>query len=116
MRQHFHQLEPRLLLSTVAPTDLDPDDQISEALPLGAMTQTRSGQNTIDTSTDVDLFSFAVAANQKISFDVDGTSTLDALLRLFDSSGNQLAINDNSPAPGESASTESFLSYSFPTS
>ncbi|HEV8605566.1 MAG TPA: DVUA0089 family protein [Tepidisphaeraceae bacterium] len=115
---HLHPLEPRLLLSTINPTDLDPDDQISEAANLGALTQSRSAQNQIDSSTDVDLFSFTVSANQKISFDIDPTPAaqpVDSLLRLFDQNGNQLAANDNSPAPGESASLESFLSYTFPT-
>ncbi len=118
MFHHLHVLEGRLLLSSISSTDLDPDDQISEALPLGALMQTRSSTNQIDSSTDVDLFSFSVAAGQKISFDIDATPTsaaVDSLLRLFDSSGNQLASNDNSPAPGESGSTESFLSYNFVT-
>ncbi len=116
---HFLPLEPRLLLSSLTPTDLDPDDQISEATGLGALIQSRSTQNQIDSSTDVDIFSFAVSANQKISFDIDPTPAaqpVDSLLRLFDQNGNQLAANDNSPAPGESASLESFLSYTFPTS
>src|SRR6267142_2180228 len=117
MPPHFHPLEPRLLLSGISPSDLDPDDQISEAIALGALTQTRSTTNQIDTSTDVDLFSFSVAAGQKISFDIDPPPTsaaVDSLLRLFDSAGNQLAQNDNAPAPGESPSLESFLSYIFP--
>src|SRR5213080_4032124 len=119
MFHHLHTLEGRLLLSGITPADLDPDDQISEAINLGVLTQTRSTTNQTDTSTDVDLFSFSVAANQKISFDIDPTPTspaVDSLLRLFDSSGNQLASNDNAPAPGEPASTESFLSYTFPAS
>lgn len=111
-------LEPRCLLSSIVPTDTDPDDQIAEAINLGALTQTRSTQNTIDIATDADLFSFSVAANQKITFDIDATPAapaLDSLLRLFDSSGNQLASNDNAAAPGESASSESFFSYTFLT-
>jgi pimeloyl-ACP methyl ester carboxylesterase len=111
-------LELRRLLSALIGADLDSDDQISEALALGALTQTRSTTNQIDTATDVDLFSFSVAARQKVSFDIDPTPTapaVDSLLRLFDSSGNQLAANDNAPAPGESSTTESFLSYTFPT-
>src|SRR5688500_18537713 len=107
MRQ-FYFLEPlefRVLLSTITLSDLDPDDQISEAAALGAMALTRSAQNQLDVSTDVDLFSFSVAAGQKISFDIDATT--DSLLRLFDSAGNQLAQNDNAAAPGESSTTES---------
>src|SRR5947207_2494240 len=104
MFHHLQTLEGRLLLSSVSATDLDPDDQISEAVVLGTLSQTRSSTNQIDASTDVDLFSFTVAAGQKISFDIDATPTspaLDSLLRLFDSTGNQLAADDNAPAPGE---------------
>src|SRR3954470_3185506 len=115
MFHHLHTLEGRVLLSGIAPADLDPDDQIAETVSLGAMTQTRSNQNQIDSATDVDLFSFSIAANQKITFDVDSTSTLNSLLRLFDSSGVQLASNDDAPAPGEAASPDSFLSYTFTT-
>src|SRR5437879_12808116 len=91
MFHHFHTLEGRLLLSSITPADLDPDDQISEAIPLGVLTQTLSTTNQIDTSTDVDLFSFSVAANQKITFDIHATPTapaLDSLLRLLDPSGH----------------------------
>jgi hypothetical protein len=111
-------LEPRCLLSSIAPADTDPNDQVGEAIALGALSQTRSTQNTIDIATDVDLYSFSVAGGQKITFDIDLTPTgaaVDSLLRLFDSSGNQLAVNDNAAAPGESSTTESFLAYTFPT-
>ena len=64
-------LEPRRLLSTVSAADIDPDDQIVEAINLGALSQTRSAQNSIDIGTDVDLFSFSVAAGQKITFDIE---------------------------------------------
>jgi hypothetical protein len=121
-RSHIYSsiefLEPRRLLSTLITTDLDPDDQIAEAISLGTLAQTRSATNQNDTSTDVDLFSFSVAPGQRISFDIDPTPTspvLDSLLRLFDASGIQLAANDNAAAPGESSTTESFFSYTFPT-
>jgi len=110
-------LEPRRLLSAVSATDTDPDDQIAEAISLGVLTQTRSTQNAIDITTDVDLYSFSVAAGQKITFDIDATpasAAVDSLLRLFDASGNQLAQNDNAASPGEALTTESFLSYMFP--
>ena len=35
------------------------------------------------------------------------------MLRLFDSSGNQVASNDNGAAPGETLGTESYLDYTF---
>ncbi|MBI3468045.1 MAG: DVUA0089 family protein [Planctomycetes bacterium] len=94
---------------------LDLDDQISEATALGPMTQTltRSGE-TISIGTDVDVFSFSVAAGQRIAFDIDRPSgSLNSLLRLFDSNGTQLAVNDDGAAPGESSGVESYAEYTF---
>jgi hypothetical protein len=44
--------------------------------------------------------------------DVDGT--LDSNIRLFDANGNELAFSEDNAAPGESASTQSYLEYTFP--
>ena len=100
-------------------TQVDPDDQISEAHVLGSMKQTRvwTGES-ISPSTDVDMYQFTAEAEQRISFDVDrpAGSILDAYIRLFDSAGTQLASNDNAAGPGEPSSTEPYLQYTFNTS
>lgn len=44
------------------------------------------------------------------------TSSLDPLLRVFDSSGNQLAISDDDPVPGEDPSLGSYLEFTANTS
>ena len=55
---------------TIIPTiDNDSNDQISEAGTLGVIDRTRTSSGLLDTSTDVDLFSFTVTAGQRISFD-----------------------------------------------
>jgi subtilisin family serine protease len=51
-------------------------------------------------SRDVDLYRVTLAANQRLTIDVDarslaGSSTLDSYLRVFDASGRQLAFNDD---------------------
>jgi len=93
----------------------DANDQISEAVPLGSITQTWTGQGTIDLPTDVDMWSFDVIAGQRISLDVDrpSGSGLDSFIRLFDSSGRQLGSNNDNSGPGETSSSESYLEYTF---
>ena len=100
-------LEPRVLLSGT-----DPDDQVSEAVAV-TVGQTVSGE--IE-SGDVDMYSVTVSAGQTIAFDIDQSSgTIDFYLRLFDSSGQQLAVRDNQAAPGELLGTEPYLRYFFST-
>lgn len=121
----FEPLEQRDLLSAtvglqgwnIAATN-DPDDQISEARSLGTTEQTRSFGGSIAAEApygpDVDMFSFAVSAGQKIAFDIDRPTSGgigDSYIRLFNGSGAQLLANDNGPAPRESFATDAFLSY-----
>jgi hypothetical protein len=93
----------------------DPNDQIAEAIPLGAITQTISIPQpaVIDPSPDVDMYSFTVAAGQRISFNVDCPTTFAALVRLFDASGNEMALNSGSPGPGETTASEAYLEHTF---
>lgn len=108
-----------LVIDLLASGDGDPDDQIGEANQLGNVqpTQSRSVTGAIDGVTDVDIVAFTVATGQKLTFDIDNTagSTLDSCVRLFDATGRVLADNDDGPNPGEAASTESFLEYTFAT-
>src|SRR5439155_5073270 len=87
----------------------DADDQLGEAraLAVGATTAAESVSN----ATDVDMFKFTVAANQRIGLDLDRAagSALDSYLRIFDAAGRQLASNDDGAAPGEAPGTESYL-------
>jgi hypothetical protein len=105
-----------LTIESLSGADGDPDDQISEAFGLGAMTttRTRTGQS-ISPGADVDMMSFTVTAGQRIDFDIDlpAGSGLDPYLRLFNSSGVQLAANDDGPHPDEGFSLESYLQHTF---
>jgi len=91
----------------------DPDDQISGAATLGAINQTVTRSGAIDAATDVDIFSFSVTPGQRISFDIDQTSTLDSHLRLFNGNGLELSANNNAPGPGEVIGANSYLEYTF---
>lgn len=95
----------------------DLNDQIVEAPAIGTLDQTRSENGTIDSPTDVDIFSFAILAGQRISFDIDQTSAgFDSYLRLFDPNGTQLAANNDAPGPGEAIGRDAYLAYSFTNS
>ena len=97
----------------------DPNDQISEAIFIG-----QSG-STIHASlvdgggaNDVDLYTFNAVGDTHIGIDTDtfGDGNLDLLIRLFDSAGNELVVNDDGvgPAPG-SGSLASYLEYTTPS-
>ncbi len=74
---------------------------------------------------DVDIFSVSLTAGQAIKFDIDSAKidaggsygSLNALLRLFNSAGTQIASNDNGTDPDTNiASNDSYLSYTVTTS
>lgn len=92
------------------------DDWISGANSLASVSQTRIIYGEISTASDIDLFSFFVEDGQRISFDIDQISRgLDSYIRLFDSTGKQLAANDDSSGPGEIGGLDSYLEYQFQT-
>jgi hypothetical protein len=105
--------------TTLATTDSD--DQISEAMHLGAPGPSNPlvlNTGNIDNQFDVDMYSFDVTAGQRLAFDVDrrNGSALDSYLRLFNAAGTELAKSDDDPAPGEESSLESYLEYAFTSS
>ena len=62
----------------------------------------------------VDLIEFQLDAGDRATIDIDARefgSPLDSILRLFDSAGNQVAVSDDSPAPGENLSLDSYINY-----
>ena len=63
---------------------------------------------------DVDVFSIAAATGQTMAFDLDRTcTTLNAYMRLYDSSLNLLASSDNAAAPGETLGLDPYVRYNF---
>ena len=98
-RLGFEGLEQRLLLA-------DLDDSLDEAVSLGTITTSaRTVDGRIDPDTDVDMYRFTAAAGQVVDFDIDtptnGPGELGSFLRIFDSTGRQLAFNNDAAAPGE---------------
>ncbi|MEL7083369.1 MAG: S8 family serine peptidase [Cyanobacteria bacterium J06597_1] len=90
------------------------DSNLSSATP-GRVTISSTIGNNPDVSdeADVDMVEIQLNAGDRVTIDVD-TSTgasLDSALRLFDSSGQELAINDDGTAPGEQASRDSYIDF-----
>lgn len=100
---------------TIAIADDDPNDSISGALMLAAADRTTVVSAAIDTPTDVDMFAVIVVAGQRLRFDIDGSAPLDSYLRLFDSSGNEVASNNDRADLGEPLNGDSFLEHTFAT-
>ncbi|MFK8183931.1 MAG: pre-peptidase C-terminal domain-containing protein [Phormidesmis sp.] len=71
---------------------------------------TASTVERITRGNDVDFYSVQLDAGDTVNIDID-SSNLDSVLRLFDSAGNEVAFSDDDPAPGESFSLESYLSF-----
>jgi len=70
---------------------------------------------------DVDLLEITLAADTRLTVDVDSEDysnnpdLLNSIVRIFDSAGQQLAINDNGSAPGEQPTADSFLQFTATT-
>jgi hypothetical protein len=111
-RLGFEGLEQRLLLA-------DLDDSLSEATSLGAITaNAKTESDRIDPDDDVDMYRFTVTAGQVVDFDIDtpfnGPGGLGSYLRIFDSSGGQLASNNDAAAPGENeVGFDAYLRHTF---
>lgn len=109
----------QLIMQTAPAVVSDPNDAISEAGSLGAVsTSPITVSATISPDTDVNVVAFAVSAGQVVDFDIDttlnGAGGLGSYIRLFDPQGNQLASNNYGLAPGEdSLGIDSYLRYKF---
>ncbi|HCA95258.1 MAG TPA: hypothetical protein DEP38_11580, partial [Cyanobacteria bacterium UBA9226] len=63
---------------------------------------------------DVDMIAFQLDAGGQVTIDIDANqngSPLDSVLRIFNSSGQEVAFSDDNAAPGEGASLDSYLNF-----
>ncbi len=95
-------------------TGSGPNNVLSNAEPLAIGA---SVTDSIDTSTDVEMYRINVTAGQTISFNIDKTagSTLDSYLRIIDAQGYNVTANSNAAAPGEINGTDPYVEYTFTT-
>lgn len=109
----------QLIVQTALTDPADPDDSISEATNLGAISTTpKMVGSSITPDVDVDMYRFTVSAGQVVDFDIDtllnGLGGLNSYLRLFNAQGQQLSSNNNAIAPGESSLVfDAYLRYTF---
>ncbi|MGD1900095.1 MAG: DVUA0089 family protein [Phormidesmis sp.] len=119
------------------PAEVEFSDTIADAIATGLTADnptyvvnaeidaTRETRNFIDATEDVDMYAFDLEAGQTITIDVDGGgtgdagvegSTLDSILRVFDASGNEVAISENDGAPDEvfQANGDTYLVFTAP--
>ncbi len=102
----------------------EPNDTINEANDTG-LTSDNPGSFVADgfigdspniafAEDDVDFFQVQLDAGDSLTIDIDAEingSFLDSILRLFDSEGNEVAVSDDDPAPGEPFLLDSFISF-----
>ncbi|MDY6940080.1 MAG: pre-peptidase C-terminal domain-containing protein [Cyanobacteriota bacterium] len=105
----------------------EPNDTIPEAIDTGLSSaapgtysfSTEIGDNPNVTETnDVDFYAVQVNAGDQLTIDIDGNefgSSLDSVVRLFDSSGVEITFSDDRPAPGETGSFDSYLDFTATT-
>lgn len=69
------------------------------------------------TGLDVDLYAVTLTAGATLDIDIDTdlNGTLDSVLSVFDHTGTRLALNDDAPAPGETYTLDSYLSFTAAT-
>lgn len=104
---------------------MEPNDTILEAIETGLSSDNPGtiifsesiGDNPnldpVDPSLDVDFFQVQLDANNQVTIDINASdlgSPLDSILRVFDSAGNQVAVND------DFNSLDSFINFTASTS
>ena len=95
----------------------DDDDSISTANESGISPDGQQNvvlNDAITFDSDVDLFKLNLEAADVATFNIEARefgSSLDSVLRVFDSQGNELAFDDDSDAPLEDSSFDSYLEF-----
>ena len=109
----------QLIVSAEYTPSADPDDQLSEVSSgpnhMYAANGDKLRDGEIDNPYDVDMYSFRVNEDQRVAIDIDSaiSEMFGAYIRLFDDSGDVLAVNNDGAAPGEENSFDSYLEYTF---
>ncbi|MCO6455986.1 MAG: DVUA0089 family protein [Pirellulaceae bacterium] len=119
------RLVPDSNLDRVTIAERVPNDTIADAFATGIVNRNSPsfqatgivGDNPnfpLQPGFDVDVFELSLVAGQTVRLDIDAKqigSTLDSVLRIFNSSGVTVAQNDDASAPGEQPSVDSFVQF-----
>ena len=62
---------------------------------------------------DIDMIQVTLKAGEKLTLDIDGNGSVNTIVKILNSSGTELARNDNSQTldPGSSNTTDSYLTW-----
>ncbi len=108
-----------------SPTD-EPNDTIPQAIATDLSSanlgnfflSNEIGNNpNVAATNDVDIYELQIDAGDRLTIDIDASefgSSLDSIVRLFDSAGNELAQSDDTPAPGEAFTLDSYINFTAP--
>lgn len=94
----------------------EPNDTINNANDSGLSSPGNSAvlNGSIESITDVDLVKFQLDQGDVVTLNIEAQengSSLDSILRVFDSAGSELAVNDDSAGVFENYSLDSYLAY-----
>jgi hypothetical protein len=106
--------EPNDTLRTAIASGLNPATK-----PAFTLAGTIGDNPAVPPGADIDLIRVALQAGDRLTVNVNADqfgSPLDARLRLFDSTGAQLATSDDAAAPGESLTVDPYLDVTAETS
>ena len=91
------------------------ESELSSENPGTVLSESSIGDNPdIDPASDVDFIEFQLDEDDRVTIDIDSDqfgSGLDSILRLFNSSGNEVASSDDDPAPGEPFTLDSYIDF-----
>jgi Ca2+-binding RTX toxin-like protein len=95
---------------------VEPNNTISTATASGVSsggTRSTTVSSNLNPASDVDVFQLEANQGDTITFNIAANQLSgglgDSILRVFDINGNQLAVNDDSQAPGEIFSLDSYI-------
>jgi uncharacterized protein len=101
---------------------VEPNNTISTANSSGVSSSGRRSvilSSDINPESDVDVYVLQANQGDTVTFNIKANQLDDGLrdsvLRLFDADGNQLAVNDDNQAPGESFSLDSYIAFTAST-
>lgn len=105
-----------IMSSLLSVVDTPVGRKLADAVPLLSEKGTIDILGTIDLADDVDIYSLSVERGFRLSFDVDlieTNSSFRPLLRLFDSTGNELKWNAGGRGPLELSTNEAYIDHEF---
>jgi serralysin len=98
----------------------EPNDTISNANDTGLSSPGNSAvlNGSIESISDVDLLKFQLDQGDVVTLNIEAQengSSLDSILRIFDSNASEVAVNDDSSGVFENFSLDSYLAYTATT-